>query len=52
MPVTTVNRRLMLRLFDVLGLRERVEALGIVDVPPYAPDSARVAAACPLSDTS
>ena len=39
MPVTSVNRRLTIRMFEVLGLWERVQRLGIVDASPYDPAS-------------
>ena len=43
MPVTSVNRRLTIRMFEVLGLWERVQRLGIVDASPYDPASKAVA---------
>ena len=43
MPVTTVNRKLAIRMFEVLGLWERVQRLGIVDASPYDPASKAVA---------
>ena len=43
MPVTTVNRRLAIRMFEVLGLWERVQRLGIVDASPYDPANKAVA---------
>jgi crotonobetainyl-CoA:carnitine CoA-transferase CaiB-like acyl-CoA transferase len=43
MPVTTINRKLAIRMFEVLGLWERVQGLGIVDASPYDPASKAVA---------
>jgi crotonobetainyl-CoA:carnitine CoA-transferase CaiB-like acyl-CoA transferase len=43
MPVTTVNRKLAIRMFEELGLWERVQRLGIVDASPYDPASRAVA---------
>lgn len=43
MPVTTVNRRLAGKMFEVLGLTGEVEALGVVDASPYDPASKAVA---------
>jgi crotonobetainyl-CoA:carnitine CoA-transferase CaiB-like acyl-CoA transferase len=43
MPVTTVNRKLAIRMFEVLGLWERVQRLGIVDASPYDPANKAVA---------
>jgi len=43
MPVTTVNRKFAIRMFEVLGLWERVQRLGIVDASPYDPASKAVA---------
>jgi crotonobetainyl-CoA:carnitine CoA-transferase CaiB-like acyl-CoA transferase len=43
MPVTTVNRKLAIRMFEVLGLWERLQRLGIVDTSPYDPASRAVA---------
>src|SRR5271165_6720915 len=43
MPVTTVNRKLAIRMFEVLGLWERVQGLGIVDASPYDPANKAVA---------
>jgi len=42
MPVATVNRKLAIRMFEVLGLWRRVKALGIVDASPYDPASIEV----------
>lgn len=39
MPVTTVNRRLAIRMFEVLGLWDRVRSLNVVDASPYDPAS-------------
>jgi crotonobetainyl-CoA:carnitine CoA-transferase CaiB-like acyl-CoA transferase len=43
MPVTTVNRRLAIRMYEVLGLYDHVKELGIVDASPYDPASKSVA---------
>jgi crotonobetainyl-CoA:carnitine CoA-transferase CaiB-like acyl-CoA transferase len=43
MPVTTVNRKLTIRLLEVLGLWERAQGLGVVDASPYDPASKAVA---------
>jgi crotonobetainyl-CoA:carnitine CoA-transferase CaiB-like acyl-CoA transferase len=43
MPVTTVNRKVAIRMLEVLGLWERVQGLGIVDASPYNPASKAVA---------
>jgi crotonobetainyl-CoA:carnitine CoA-transferase CaiB-like acyl-CoA transferase len=42
-PVTTVNRRLAIRMFEPLGLYEHVKEMGIVDASPYDPASELVA---------
>lgn len=43
MPVCTVNQKLAVRLLNVLGLWERVQSVGIVDVSPYDPVNTVVA---------
>lgn len=42
-PVTTVNRRLAIRMFELLGLYKHVKEMGIVDASPYDPASELVA---------
>ncbi|MGH3529596.1 MAG: CoA transferase [Pseudonocardiaceae bacterium] len=42
MPVTTVNRKLAIRMFEVLGIWERVLTLSVVDASPYDPASQSV----------
>jgi crotonobetainyl-CoA:carnitine CoA-transferase CaiB-like acyl-CoA transferase len=42
-PVTTVNRRLAIRMYELLGLFEQVKEMGVVDASPYDPASESVA---------
>lgn len=42
-PVTTVNRRLAIRMYELLGLYDLVRKMGIVDASPYDPASEFVA---------
>jgi crotonobetainyl-CoA:carnitine CoA-transferase CaiB-like acyl-CoA transferase len=42
-PVTTVNRRLAIRMYELLGLYDHVKEMGIVDSSPYDPASEFVA---------
>ncbi len=42
-PVTTVNRRLAIRMYELLGLYDHVKEMGIVDASPYDPASHLVA---------
>ena len=43
MPVCTVNRKLAVRLLETLGLWDRAQSIGIVDVTPYDPANTVVA---------
>ncbi len=43
MTVSTVNRRLAIKMLEVLGLWQQVQALGVVDASPYDPASRAVA---------
>jgi crotonobetainyl-CoA:carnitine CoA-transferase CaiB-like acyl-CoA transferase len=43
MPVTTVNRRLAVRMLELLELWDRAQALGIVNASPYDPANVAVA---------
>ena len=42
MPVTTVNRRLAVRMLELLGLWDQAQALGIVNASPYDPANVAV----------
>jgi len=42
-PVTTVNRRLAIRMYELLGLYDHVKEMGIVDASPYDPANHLVA---------